>query len=152
MDLLANCDAGLGHLIAKNEDEYVQLAIQLAADVAALSTLRMSLQDLMFKSPVCDGPSFALGLESTYRKMWRRYCQGDVPSLRHMELVKQQAVPEDAHLINSDPTRITSLKESPPESIKTNGFSAVSPSIANHSREQNGSPSDHLARKASELS
>ncbi|KAJ6300230.1 hypothetical protein OIU76_021099 [Salix suchowensis] len=88
VSLLSN--VGLGHLVAKNEEEYVQLALQLASDIAALSKLRMSLRDLMSKSPVCDGPNFTLGLETTYRNIWHRYCKGDVPSLRRMELLQQQ--------------------------------------------------------------
>ncbi|KAF5747786.1 UDP-N-acetylglucosamine--peptide N-acetylglucosaminyltransferase SPINDLY-like isoform X4 [Tripterygium wilfordii] len=105
---------GLGHLIAKNEDEYVQLALQLASDVTALTNLRMSLRELMAKSPVCDGLNFTLGLESTYRDMWRRYCKGDVPSLKRMETLQQQAVPVEPPINNSEPTRITISREGPP--------------------------------------
>ncbi|KAI5560800.1 hypothetical protein BDE02_16G071600 [Populus trichocarpa] len=122
--LLSN--VGLGHLVAKNEEEYVQSALQLASDIAALSNLRMSLRDLMSKSPVCDGPNFTLGLETTYRNMWHRYCKGDVPSLRRIELLQQQEVPKEVPIKNTDSTRITSSRDGPPESIKANGFSAVS--------------------------
>ncbi|KAL2487105.1 putative UDP-N-acetylglucosamine--peptide N-acetylglucosaminyltransferase SPINDLY [Abeliophyllum distichum] len=82
---------GLSNLVGKNEDEYVQLAVQLASDVTALSKLRMELRDLMLNSPLCDGPKFIQGLESTYRNMWRRYCKDDVPSLRCIKLVQQQS-------------------------------------------------------------
>lgn len=84
------CITGLGHLVAKTEDEYVELALQLASDVAALSNLRMNLRDLMSNSPLCDGAKFCSSLESAYRNMWSRYCKGDVPSLKHMELLQQQ--------------------------------------------------------------
>jgi len=47
----------------------------------------MSLRELMIKSPVCDGESFTRGLESAYRTMWRRYCDGDSPALRRLELL-----------------------------------------------------------------
>ncbi|XP_066331172.1 probable UDP-N-acetylglucosamine--peptide N-acetylglucosaminyltransferase SPINDLY [Miscanthus floridulus] len=77
---------GLGRLVAKTEDEYVSLALGLASDVNALQELRMSLRELMMKSPVCDGEKFTRGLEAAYRDMWRRYCDGDVPSLRRLEL------------------------------------------------------------------
>lgn len=121
--------AGLERLIAKNEDEYVQLALQLASDFTALSNLRMSLRDLMAKSPVCDGPNFARGLELTYRDMWRRYCKGDVPSLRHMEIL-QHVVPEEPI------TKIS--KEGPLNSIKSNGFNVAPPSTHLSSGEENG--------------
>ncbi|XP_011046928.1 PREDICTED: probable UDP-N-acetylglucosamine--peptide N-acetylglucosaminyltransferase SPINDLY [Populus euphratica] len=129
---------GLGHLVAKNEEEYVQLALQLASDISALSNLRTSLRELMSKSPVCDGPNFTLGLETTYRNMWHRYCKGDVPSLRRIELL-QQGIPEDVFIKNSDSTRITSARDGPPESVKANGFSAVSPPTVNHSCGENRS-------------
>jgi len=126
VDVATDCNAGLGHLVAKNEEEYVQSALQLASDIAALSNLRMSLRDLMSKSPVCDGPNFTLGLETTYRNMWHRYCKGDVPSLKRIELLQQQEVPKEVPIKNTDSTRITSSRDGPPESIKANGFSAVS--------------------------
>ena len=117
-------------MIAKNEDEYVQLALQLASDVTALSNLRMSLRDLMARSPVCDGPNFARGLESTYRDMWRRYCKGDVPSSRHMEMLERQMVSEE------QVTKIS--KEGPPRSITSNGINVVPPSTHLSSCEENG--------------
>ncbi|EPS61474.1 hypothetical protein M569_13323, partial [Genlisea aurea] len=76
---------GLGNLVAADEGEYVELALKLASDVAALSSLRTRLRDLMLSSPLCDGSKFTEGLESKYREMWRRYCDGDVPSSKHME-------------------------------------------------------------------
>lgn len=119
------------HLIAKNEEDYVQLALQLASDVTALSNLRMSLRELMSKSPVCDGPKFTLGLESTYRNMWHRYCKGDVPSLRHAEMLQSQGVSEE-------PATNISI-ESPPGPIKANGFNLAPPSMHSVSTsEENG--------------
>uniref|UniRef100_A0A453N8Y2 Uncharacterized protein n=1 Tax=Aegilops tauschii subsp. strangulata TaxID=200361 RepID=A0A453N8Y2_AEGTS len=78
---------GLGRLVAKTEDEYVSLALGLASDVSALEELRKSLRELMIKSPVCDGESFTRGLESAYRSMWHRYCDGDSPALRRLEVL-----------------------------------------------------------------
>jgi protein O-GlcNAc transferase len=82
--------AGLGRLVAKSENEYVSLALDLAADVTALQELRMSLRGLMAKSPVCDGENFTRGLESAYRNMWRRYCDGDAPALRRLDLLQEE--------------------------------------------------------------
>ncbi|XP_065855634.1 probable UDP-N-acetylglucosamine--peptide N-acetylglucosaminyltransferase SPINDLY [Euphorbia lathyris] len=134
---------GLGHLIAKSEDEYVQLALQLATDVTALSNLRMSLRDRMANSPVCDGSKFTLGLESAYRNMWHRYCKDDVPSLKRMELLQQQqqqqGFTEVVPTNNFEPERNTFLVDDPPpESVKLNGFDLISQSIVNHSSEENG--------------
>ncbi|KAG7961454.1 hypothetical protein I3843_09G016700 [Carya illinoinensis] len=125
---------GLGHLVAKSEDEYVQLALQLASDTTALSNLRMSLRDLMSKSPVCDGINFTLGLESTYRKMWHRYCKGDVPSSRRMEMLQQKlVVSEELAIKISEPTRNIKSRESPPGDIKINGYSPLPQSMPNSS-------------------
>ncbi|KAK2655589.1 hypothetical protein Ddye_008641 [Dipteronia dyeriana] len=121
---------GLQHLIAQNEDEYVELAWQLASDITALSSLRMSLRDLMSKSPVCDGLNYTLGLESTYRNMWHRYCKGDVPSLRRMEMLQQEVVSEESAIKISEPMSITS-KESPPGTVKANGYSQALTSMSN---------------------
>ncbi|KAJ8635658.1 hypothetical protein MRB53_009925 [Persea americana] len=124
---------GLGHLIAKTEEEYVQSALELASDITALSNLRMSLRNLMLKSPVCDGANFALGLESTYRSLWHRYCKGDVPSLGQMELFQQhqeEPAPEKPSTDLSQPTKIISFPsgESQPTAIKMNGIGPA-PSI-----------------------
>jgi predicted O-linked N-acetylglucosamine transferase (SPINDLY family) len=86
---------GLGNLVAKTEDEYVELAIKLGTDVTSLSNLRMGLRDLMLKSPLCDGSKFTIGLESAYRKMWQNYCKGDIPSSKHAEnLDNEESLPE----------------------------------------------------------
>ncbi|XAR64731.1 Protein O-GlcNAc transferase [Bertholletia excelsa] len=118
---------GLGHLVAKDEDEYVQSALQLASDVTALSNLRMSLRDLMSKSPLCNGSKFTVGLESTYRDMWKRYCKDDVPSLTRMEALQQQqqqqhVASEEPAVKFSEPAKLTMPRENPLGSIKANGF------------------------------
>lgn len=109
----------MGHLIAKNEDEYVGLALNLASDITALSNLRMSLRDLMLNSPLCDGPNFTSGLESTYRNMWRRYCKGDMPASRRLEVLKQKMASEEPS--------VTKPTDGSPSSIIANGFATSDP-------------------------
>ncbi|XVF07618.1 hypothetical protein REPUB_Repub06bG0154700 [Reevesia pubescens] len=131
---------GLGHLMAKDEDEYVQLALQLASDVTALQNLRMSLRDLMSKSPVCDGKNYISGLEATYRNMWHRYCKGDVPSLRYMEMLQKQGVPEELTIKTSESEKVTISKDTSPGSVKSNGFYQVPLPMLNLTTcEENGS-------------
>ncbi|MCO5555325.1 hypothetical protein L7F22_008871 [Adiantum nelumboides] len=72
---------GLERLIAKSEDEYVSKALDLASDIPMLANTRMSLRERMLKSYLCDGNNFVRNLEGVYRKLWHRYCKGDVPSL-----------------------------------------------------------------------
>ncbi|CAL5389199.1 unnamed protein product [Camellia sinensis] len=135
---------GLGHLVAKNEDEYVQLALKLASDVTALSNMRTGLRDLMSKSPLCDGSKFTLGLESTYRNMWKGFCKGDVPSLRRMEILQQQQIhqvsSEEPTVKISEPTKTaTNSREGHLGSVKKNGFNLETHSILNLSTsEENG--------------
>ncbi|KAL8527060.1 hypothetical protein ACS0TY_016065 [Phlomoides rotata] len=134
---------GLSSLVASNEDEYVELTVQLASDINALSNLRMRLRNIMLKSPLCHGSKFTRGLESSYRSMWQRYCKGDVPSLMRMaqlqpqdQLDSQQVLPEEA----TEPTKENVSRLGP---IKANGFKleqCSSPSITK--REENGSPWD----------
>lgn len=135
-------------MIARNEDEYVQLALQLASDISALQNLRMSLRELMSKSPVCNGANFAIGLESTFRNMWRRYCKGDVPSLKRMELLQQSAATGDPSNKTSEPTKIGSSTEGSPGSVKSNGLNSTQPSKLNtRGSEENGGPLNHSSKQ-----
>ncbi|KAL0817265.1 hypothetical protein Bca101_073709 [Brassica carinata] len=123
---------GLGHLVAKNEDECVQLSVDLASDITALSKLRMSLRDLMAGSPVCNGPSFAVALESAYRSMWRKYCKGEVPSLKRMEML-QRKVQEDPSISKElGSSRLNVTGEATP-SLKANGSAPVPSSLPTQS-------------------
>jgi predicted O-linked N-acetylglucosamine transferase (SPINDLY family) len=70
---------GLTDLIARDEDEYVQIAIQLAGDVARLTELRGSLRERMEKSVLMDASHFALQVEAAYRAMWRHWCEMSHP-------------------------------------------------------------------------
>ncbi|GJM88136.1 hypothetical protein PR202_ga04163 [Eleusine coracana subsp. coracana] len=105
---------GLGRLVAKTEDEYVRLALELASDVTALQELRMSLRELMMKSPVCDGERFTRGLEAAYRNMWLRYCDGDIPSLKRLELLHEHS------LANKQGSEKTADKLADPKAQKVN--------------------------------
>lgn len=130
-------------MIAKDEDEYVKLALKLASDISALQNLRMSLRELMAKSPVCDGANFILGLESTYRQMWCRYCKGDVPSLKRMELLQQPISANE----KSEPTRVENSSEGSLGSVKSNGFNSTQPPQLNiNGREENGGSLNHSSK------
>ncbi|KAF7804273.1 putative UDP-N-acetylglucosamine--peptide N-acetylglucosaminyltransferase SPINDLY [Senna tora] len=147
VSLLSN--VGLENLIARNEDEYVQLAMQLASDISALQNLRMSLRELMSKSPLCDGANFTLGLESTYRTMWHRYCRGDVPSLKRMELSQQTIATGDPYHSTSETTGTTNSREGGPGNVKNNGFGPIiQPSKLNiRGSEENGGSLNHNSKQ-----
>ncbi len=64
----------LQHLIARNEEEYVEIACSLASKVADLAELRNNLRARMEASPLMDEAGFTQGLENTYREMWQKWC------------------------------------------------------------------------------
>ncbi len=67
-------NAGMPELIAKNEDEYVKIAVDLANDRERLKKLRHGLRERVKNSPVMDQQKFAHNMEHAYREMWRKYC------------------------------------------------------------------------------
>jgi predicted O-linked N-acetylglucosamine transferase (SPINDLY family) len=67
-------NAGLPELIARNADEYVSLAVDLALDKDRLRSLRHNLRDRVAVSPLMNQPAFARNLEAAYREMWMRWC------------------------------------------------------------------------------
>jgi predicted O-linked N-acetylglucosamine transferase (SPINDLY family) len=72
LSILSNLN--LPGLIARSEDQYVQIAIDLANDFPRLSELRSSLRPRMEQSVLMDGPRFARNMESVYRQAWSRWC------------------------------------------------------------------------------
>ena len=66
----------LQRLIAKTEEEYIEIACSLASDLEALGKLRKGLRPCMEKSPLMDETKFTHGLEKAYREMWQKWCNG----------------------------------------------------------------------------
>ena len=62
---------GLTETIARNEEEYVELAASLAEDPPRLAAIRCGLRDRMAASPLCDGQQFASDLIALLRDVWR---------------------------------------------------------------------------------
>jgi predicted O-linked N-acetylglucosamine transferase (SPINDLY family) len=73
VSLLSN--VGLPELVAESEQQYIQIAVDLANDPPRLKDLRGSLRPKMAQSPLMDGPRFAGNVEAAYRQMWRRWCE-----------------------------------------------------------------------------
>jgi predicted O-linked N-acetylglucosamine transferase (SPINDLY family) len=72
LSILSN--VGLPELVARDTEQYVQIAAHLAADRPRLADLRATLRQRMQESPLMDAPRFARNVEATYREMWRRWC------------------------------------------------------------------------------
>jgi protein O-GlcNAc transferase len=72
--LLANL--GLAELIAKDEAQYVDIAVSLAKDLPGLAALRADLRERFRSSPLADTERFTRDLERAYREMWRSWASG----------------------------------------------------------------------------
>ena len=69
--------AGLSELVASSPEEYVQKAIELAADAARLGLLRAGMRARLKASPLLDAQAFARSLEKVYGEMWDRWVQNE---------------------------------------------------------------------------
>lgn len=61
---------GLTETISRDEQHYVQLAVELANDLPRLAAIRDGLRDRMAASPLCDGKRFAKHFTELMRKVW----------------------------------------------------------------------------------
>ena len=68
----------IGHpeWIARTEEDYVRIALDLASSPVRLAELRTSLRAAVSASPLLDFKGFTRDLEHAYRAMWRRWCAG----------------------------------------------------------------------------
>ncbi len=72
--ILQNC--GLADWLARDEQDYLRLALSHAADLPALAALRQRLRQQLLDSPLCDAPRFARHLEAALREAWVAWCAG----------------------------------------------------------------------------
>jgi len=67
---------GLEALAASSEEDFLRIAVELAADLPRLAELRATLRARLQGSPLMDAPRFARNLEAAYRSIWERWCSG----------------------------------------------------------------------------
>jgi protein O-GlcNAc transferase len=60
--------------VAKGADQFVELAVNWANNLAELAALRGSLRDRFGRSPIMDAARFTRGIESVYRSIWQNWC------------------------------------------------------------------------------
>jgi protein O-GlcNAc transferase len=65
---------GQPELIAQTPEQYVEIVLRLASDIARLAELRQMLRGKLEQSPLMDRERFARGIEGAYREMWREWC------------------------------------------------------------------------------
>ena len=68
-------NVGLTETIARDFDEYVELAVALASDLPRLAALRAGLRGRMAASPLCDGKRFSANLLALLREIWQKWCR-----------------------------------------------------------------------------
>jgi protein O-GlcNAc transferase len=64
---------GLPELIARDDDDYLRITRQLAADLPRLAQMRRTMRARMKASVLTDAPGFARDIEGVYRQMWRQW-------------------------------------------------------------------------------
>ena len=68
-------NAGLHDLIAHGDDEFVEIACQLAADFETLATIRGALRGVLQNSRLLNQEAMAQDVSVALRGMWETYCQ-----------------------------------------------------------------------------
>ena len=64
---------GLRELVASTPEEYVEISVALALDLARLEALRASLRSRLEQSSLRDEKRFAANFEELMRTAWRQY-------------------------------------------------------------------------------
>ena len=66
-------------LIAATQQEYVDLAVALSGDIPRLERMRKELRTRMAHSALCDASGFTEQVETSFRAMWRKWCENNGP-------------------------------------------------------------------------
>ncbi|HET6563879.1 MAG TPA: hypothetical protein VFG52_00590, partial [Xanthomonadales bacterium] len=71
----------IGHQewVASTPQEYVDIAVAMARDEAALAAIRTGLRAEMQSSALMDAKSFTAELETAYRECWEVWCRQSAP-------------------------------------------------------------------------
>ena len=64
---------GLPELIARDTNDYVNIAVALANDVPRLAALRSGLRERLKNSPLMNVPRFTKNLEEAFDLIWKKY-------------------------------------------------------------------------------
>ncbi len=80
---------GAPELAARSEEEFVEIAVNLAGDVARLKNYRNSLRSALKASSLLDSSPHVVELEEAYRTMWRRWCAGMEPKAFTISSIKK---------------------------------------------------------------
>lgn len=70
---------GCRELIARNRQEYQEIAVRLGTDREFLRATRAKVWKARVESPLFDCKQYAQGLEMLYDKMWDKCARGESP-------------------------------------------------------------------------
>ena len=70
--------AGLKSWVAKDDAEYIKIAVRMAKDRQSLLTLKQGLRDRMLKSKAWDIKQYTQDFESALEQMWAQFCASKV--------------------------------------------------------------------------
>jgi protein O-GlcNAc transferase len=65
---------GVPELVARDHDDYVRIAVELARDPARLAGYHRTLRERCARSTLWDAPGFARSFERALRDLWRAWC------------------------------------------------------------------------------
>ncbi len=72
-----NSNLGLADLIAETPDDYVRIAVALAADPSRRASLHAGMRQRMTRSGLLDTEAFASKVEDAYQSMWANFLAGN---------------------------------------------------------------------------
>lgn len=60
--------------IAKDEEEYIEIAKNISSNIDQLNDIRLNLRQKMASSPLCDGKAFAGHFGNAIKTIWKDFC------------------------------------------------------------------------------
>lgn len=66
---------GMADWVARDEDEYVRIALEFADDPGYLAMLRADMRRRLAASEAFDGRRYTRAVEDAYRSVWRNWCR-----------------------------------------------------------------------------
>jgi predicted O-linked N-acetylglucosamine transferase (SPINDLY family) len=70
---------GTPEWVARTESEYVRIAVQAARNLPGLAHTRAELRTRLTDSPLGDVKQYTRSVEATFRSMWQRWCDVNLP-------------------------------------------------------------------------
>lgn len=96
LSILSNL--GLDEFIAKNEQQYVDIVLDLTSNIEKTREYKNKIRKKLFNSILTDQKSFVAKLEEQYRNVWVKWCDGKeiTHGLINLDQAIQLRVPADA--------------------------------------------------------